>query len=167
MKYEWPWSFTGRFIPYSISPAKLNLKLEDKILLGIGGIFLIGIFLFVSVMGTFFDVLSPPTKKLASLKAAQESEILKEELEDSFEKAFKETEESFERLHEAFEESRRKRDELFKKAQQNFEKRFAKAQADFRKGGRIDRIHKRVEEAGKKARKEALKKYPDLKDLNP
>ena len=172
MKYNRPWRHGSpwhysSFRPYQLHTGKLNLKLEDKILLGIGGIFLVGVFFFMSFMGKVFDVLDHHSGKPATLSTVQEPSAVEEEIEDSFEKSFRESEAAFQRFQEVFEENSRKSDENFKKAQQNFEKRFKEAEANFKKGVWIDKIHKEVEEAGERARREAFKKNPNLINLNP
>ncbi len=134
MKYGRARHYGKNFSSYLPIPVKWNFKLEDKILLGIGGIFLVGVFFFMSFMGKVFDVLDHNSGKSASWSTAQEPSAMEEEIEDSFEKRFRESEAAFQRLHEAFEENSRKSDESFKKAQQNFEKRFEEAEANFKKG---------------------------------
>ncbi len=157
MRYEkpQPWPYRKRAKTYFFAFNKAPLKLEDKVLLGIAGIFLIGIVFFISFAGRIFGILENTQTEQRILssqeqpKAQAKQQTLEDDLESSFDNSFKEAEEDFARLHQQFVENRKKSREAFQKAQENFKKRFQKAQANFGKRDWVDKFDKMVEQSQK------------------
>lgn len=128
--------------------SKINLKLEDKIILGIGALFLICLLIFVSVANRAFDYLGEQNKKWEKpLQNTQPHKTLPTQKiqQEPDETPFREPESSFYQLEKAFEENRKKRDEAFRKIEKNFKERFKKL-AKLREQRR-KRLHKWFDEA--------------------
>ncbi len=111
------------------SQKTLSLKLEDKILIGIGTFFLLNVLVFVYFANSFFKAPSLIDEIRASRNQAQDKVR-----NDKFERIFVEAKEDIQKLNEAFEENRRRREEAFEKGQRNFETNFQKVQENFKKG---------------------------------
>ncbi|OJW52792.1 MAG: hypothetical protein BGO67_10435 [Alphaproteobacteria bacterium 41-28] len=112
---------------------EIALKLEDKILLGIGGFFLIILIAFMSFANSIFK-----SHKIPQKSPIQESLIQREEtaseMDAAFKNPFKEFEEGFQKLGEVFEENQKRNNESFQKAVNNFHNHFEQAEENFRKG---------------------------------
>lgn len=116
----------------TFSQTRTLLKFEDKILLGIAGIFLIGMVFFVIFAGKMFESLE---NKAASENTPLPHKVEKDpmkEFDEIFEKSFKEGRESFERVQKTLDDNRRKRQEDFKKIEENFKTRFKKARKNLK-----------------------------------
>ena len=105
-----------------------SLKSEDKILIGIGFLFLIIILGFIYLANTFFTSLNQPTP---STTMSQREKTVKE-LDEDFKRIFQEVGEGFKRIDEAFEENRRRNDAAFQQAVENFQNGFEKKQEKFK-----------------------------------
>ncbi|MBY0501363.1 MAG: hypothetical protein K2P93_05115 [Alphaproteobacteria bacterium] len=106
-----------------------SLKSEDKILIGIGFLFLIIILGFIYLANTFFASLNQPVP----LTTMSQREKTVKELDDDFKRIFQEVGEGFKRIDEAFEENRRRKDAAFQQAVENFQNGFEKKQEKFDK----------------------------------
>lgn len=111
---------------------KLNLKLEDKVLLGIGAGFIVLIICFMSFASQIFDDLGSSNKP-TSVSMKEEIQDSTERLEESWDKIFAESARRHEEVGKAFKENHRKRSEAFKKLKANFHKRFQQAEENFGK----------------------------------
>jgi len=117
---------------FSFFQKRIPLKLEDKILLGIGGLFLMGIIAFVTFANTIFKSFETPRKSPVQ-EALIQSEKTAKEMDNAFETPFKEFEDRFQKLGEILEEDQRRQDESFQKAKENFYDRFEESRENFRK----------------------------------
>jgi len=129
-----------------------SLKPEDKILLGIGVIFLTCVLFFITFTKILFDDFAKDEQKLKQSSASINQPKQKDEFELLFETIHKESEEAFQRVAKAFEENSRKRDEAFKQMKQNFKERFNKVKGE--NDAWMKRIHKIMDESARKSDKE-------------
>ena len=106
-----------------------TLKPEDKILIGIGALFLIIILGFIYLTNTVFTSLVQPMP----LETMSQHQKIADELDEDFKRIFQEVEEDFKRIDEAFEENRRRHDAAFQQAVGIFQNRFEKTQENFNK----------------------------------
>lgn len=130
----------------------ITLKLEDKIILGVGALFLLSLLIFIGFANKIFNHFDEQNKRWdESTQRAQNihGQPITEGTQASQETAgrdtFKEREEAFYHLQKAFEENQKKRDAAFKAMEKNFHERFKKAAAEHEKGG--ERLFKIFEEA--------------------
>ena len=117
---------------FSFFQKRISLKLEDKILLGIGGLFLMGIIAFVAFANTIFKSFETPRNSPVQETLIQ-SEKTAKEMDNAFETPFKEFEDRFQKLGEILEEDQRRQDKSFQKAEKNFHDRFEKSKETFKK----------------------------------
>lgn len=110
---------------------KISLKLEDKVLIGIAGLFLIFIITFAIFANTIFKSFEIH-KKSPVQEALTQSEKTGREMGEAFDDPFKEFEEGFHHLGEVFEEDARRSHESFQKAVDNFHERFEKSKKNFK-----------------------------------
>jgi len=103
---------------------KVNLKLEDKILLGIGGAFLIAMIYFISSVGSFFEEFESQKNQPQNL-LSQNNNIFQDDWEKN--------EESFQKHKTEFEGVKRKKEvrAANQKAFDNFHEQFDKAHDNF------------------------------------
>ena len=106
-----------------------SLKPEEKILIGIGVLFLIIILGSIYLANTFFSSLNQPMP----LETMLQHQKIANELDEDFKKIFREVGEDFKRIDEAFEENRRRNDAAFQQTVGNFQDRFEKKQEIFNK----------------------------------
>lgn len=116
---------------FSFFQNKVSLKLEDKILLGIGGFFLIFIIAFAIFANTIFKSFETHKKSPVQEALTQREKTVKE-MDKTFEDPFREFEKGFHHLGEVFEETARKDHESFQKAVDNFHVRFEKSKKNFK-----------------------------------
>lgn len=169
MKYgkPQPWPYRRRPKSYWSALSKVHLKMEDKVLLGIAGIFLIGIVFFISFAGRIFGILEDTQAEQRILrpqeqpKAQVKQQISEDDLEGSVDNSFKEAREDFDRLHQQFVENRKKSREAFQKAQENFKRRFQQAQANFGKKGSTEKLFDEMMEQSQKETDRRFKEYHD------
>lgn len=103
------------------------LKPEDKILIGIGVLFLIIILGFIYLAHTFFTSLNQPMP----LETMSQQQKIANDFDEDFKRIFREVGEDFKRIDEAFEENRRRNDAAFQQAVGNFQNRFENTQKNF------------------------------------
>ncbi len=124
-------SFTINNLRFHPAQRRISLKKEDKILLTIGGIFLLGVLAFLIFENTLFSFFgSPhnsPIQKTLSERKKAENEMDKMLEESSIQ--FQKNVESFER---SFEQRRKSQDKNFQQAVDNFHDRFEKAKKNFK-----------------------------------
>lgn len=162
MRYEnpKPWPYRRRRKSYFFSLGKVHLKLEDKVLLGIGGVFFIFILFFINFMGKLLKD-DQGERVIATVQKTQGKQQISEvDLEDSFDKSFREVRENFNRIHENFEENRKKSSEAFQKAQENFEQQFQEAQANFPKPGTPNKWFDEMVEQNQREFDQRFEEYP-------
>lgn len=116
---------------FSFFQNQVSLKLEDKILLGIGGLFLIFIIAFAIFANTIFKSFET-YKKSPVQEALAQREKTANKMDKAFEKPFRAFEEGFHHLGEVFEEDARRSHESFQKAVYNFHERFEKSKKNFK-----------------------------------
>ncbi|MBS0272491.1 MAG: hypothetical protein JSR85_07595 [Proteobacteria bacterium] len=110
---------------------KISLKLEDKILIGIAGFFLIFIIAFAIFANTIFKSFETH-KKSPVQEALTQREKTANDMNKVFEDPFRTFEEGFHHLGEVFEEDARRGHESFQKAIDNFHERFEKSKKNFK-----------------------------------
>jgi hypothetical protein len=123
--------YNEKKLGFSLFQKKISLKLEDKILLGIGGLFLILITTFVIFANTIFKSFETHKKSPVQEALAQRKKTASE-MDKKFGDPFREFEEGFHHLGEVFEEDARKGHEFFQKAVDNFHERFEKSKKNFK-----------------------------------
>lgn len=116
---------------FSLFQKKISLKLEDKILLGIGGLFLILITAFVIFANTIFKSFETHKKSPVQEALTQRQETANE-MDKALEDPFRAFEEGFHHLGEIFEEDAKRSHESFQKAVDNFHDRFEKSKKNFK-----------------------------------
>lgn len=104
-----------------------SLKPEDKILIGIGILFLIIILGFIYLANAFFTSLN----QSMPLEIMSQHQKIANELDEDFKRIFREVGEDFKRIDEAFEENRRRNDAAFQQVVGNFQNRFENTQKNF------------------------------------
>jgi hypothetical protein len=123
----------------------INLKLEDKIILGIGVLFLIFLLTFISLANRIFNHIEEQNKRWElSIQKIQPIQTTQTAPPETIMET-KESEDAFDRLGKAFEENRKKRDEAFTAMEKNFKERFKKAAAEQEK--RMKHLHKWFDES--------------------
>lgn len=116
---------------FSFLKNKISLKLEDKILFGIGGLFLLLIIAFIIFANTIFKSFEIHKKSPVQEALAQREKTVKE-MDKTFEDPFREFEEGFHNLGEVFEEDAKRSHESFQNAVDNFHERFEKSKKNFK-----------------------------------
>ncbi len=117
---------------FSFLKNKISLKLEDKVLIGIAGLFLIFIITFAIFANTIFKSFEPH-KKSPVQEALTQREKTASEVDKAFEGPFRDFEKSFHHLGEVFEENTRRDHESFQNAVDNFHDRFEKSKNNFKR----------------------------------
>jgi len=116
---------------FSFLQRKISFKLEDKILIGIAGLFLILVIAFAIFANTIFKSFETH-KKSPVQEALAQREKTASEMDEAFEDPFRGFEKSFHHLGEVFEENIRRDHESFQNAVDNFHDRFEKSKKNFK-----------------------------------
>jgi hypothetical protein len=125
--------YNEKKLGFSLFQKKISLKLEDKILIGIAGLFLIFIITFAIFANTIFKSFEIHKKSPVQEALTQREKTVKE-MDKTFEDPFREFEKGFHHLGEVFEETAKKDHESFQKAVDNFHERFEKSKKNFKHG---------------------------------
>jgi len=118
---------------FSFLQRRISFKLEDKILIGIAGLFLILIISFAIFANTIFKSFETH-KKSPIQKALIQREKTASEMDEAFDDPFRAFEEGFHHLGEIFEEDAKRSHESFQNAVDNFHERFEKSKKNFKHG---------------------------------
>jgi hypothetical protein len=116
---------------FSFFQNKISLKLEDKILIGIAGLFLLLIIAFIIFANTIFESFEIH-KKSPVQEALTQREKTASKMDEAFEDPFRAFEEGFHHLGEIFEEDAKRSHESFQKAVDSFHVRFEKSKKNFK-----------------------------------
>lgn len=135
--------------------SKITLKLEDKIILGIGALFLVSLLIFISLANRIFNHFEEQNKRwdqsiqktmnshnLSTAQRTQPPQATSTSQPATQKRKNLSSEEAFHRVAKAFEENRKKRDAAFKEMEENFKEQFKKAaEAHEKRGKHLFKLH--------------------------
>lgn len=139
---------------------EINLKQEDKIILGIGVIFAIALLFFIGIANKVFLFFEEQNREWElSVKKDQETAPIQQSQPKK-----SHLQESFERTAKAFKENKKKRNAAFKAMEKNFKERVKKIEAEHDQW--MKRIHQRFDKSWAEPW-ELLEKHAFKGELHP